>query len=375
MKNLGLYIHIPFCEQKCAYCDFCSNPSWLEKQGEYIEKMKQELMEYKLLFDEICFDTIFIGGGTPSTLGNGMIKKIIDLIKENFKISKTCEITIEVNPHSFTENKLKEYIDAKINRISMGIQTLNDDLLKLINRKQTKEDCITALNLLNKYNFKNFNVDIMLGLPSQTKDDALNDLHVLLKYNPTHISVYSLILEENTPLFKNKNQFDFALDEYVVDVYDEIHNELTKIQYNRYEISNYCLEGFECKHNLNYWETGEYIGVGLSAHSHINNIRYANTKVFDDYLTCSTFEEIRESETLTKLEQLNEFIMLSLRTQKGINIIKFKKKFKKNLLKDKKAEIQILLKNKFINLKGGHLKIDEKCFYLSNPIITKLMYD
>ena len=366
----SLYIHIPFCQQKCYYCDFCSFVCSDDTQQKYVDKLIEEI-KFKGTKEQL--KSVFIGGGTPSCLSENLIAKIMTAVSTYFEINETTEITIECNPNSLNEQKLKAYRCAGINRLSLGVQSLNDTILKTIGRIHTCKEFYNIAPLIQKY-FSNFNFDIMIGLPNQTNFDVVDTIKKLMQFSPTHISMYSLILEENTKLFNQvqNNEIKLPLNDDVVDQYIIGLNTLKEFGFYRYEISNFCKKGYESKHNLNYWECGEYYGVGVSAHSYLNNERFSNTNNLIDYTNCKNFEPIFK-EKLTSKELIEERIMLGLRTEKGLNIYRLKQDLNYDILKEKGDVIQNLLDNKFVKIEENHLKICEDKFYVSNSIIEKLI--
>ena len=325
MKEIGVYIHIPFCRQKCYYCDFCSLVSNEDIYKQYINCLLSEIENYKIKLinlphewheEKLIVKTIYIGGGTPSIINDEYIVDIIRKIKEKFTVDENAEITIEVNPGTITEKKLHSYYDAGINRISIGLQTTNDKLLKVIGRIHNFNEFENAYKLAKSVGFSNINVDLMIGLPTQTIVDVEQSLNQIINKNPKHISVYSLILEENTILEKKIRSGELVLpnenDERAM--YWKVKNILEKNGYSQYEISNFSLKGYESKHNTDCWNQKEYLGFGLAAHSYYNNIRFSNLCNLDDYLGnikkedfCSNIQihEVQKSE-----DKMNEYVIL-----------------------------------------------------------------
>ncbi len=334
----------------------------------YFDKLIKEIKTSRIT-DKIS--TIFIGGGTPSSIDCTHIGKIMKTIYQNFNVDKNAEITIESNPNSLTLNKIKHYKEFQINRISLGVQTTSNEILKSIGRIHTFADFQKSAKIISN-NFDNYNFDIMIGLPNQSMADVENTLTSVLKYNPPHISAYSLILEQNTLLAKMVDSGKTALpnDDTVVEQYNFVYDVLCQNNLPRYEISNFAKPNFECKHNQNYWTCGEYLGFGLSAHSYKNGIRFSNTNNINEYLngTTKSFEEI-----LSLQEQKEEMIMLALRTEQGLDVKKYNQKFNENLFYDKQKVIINLQKEKLIIVDGNILKIAPTAFYISNSIIEKLI--
>lgn len=280
--ELGIYIHIPFCMQKCFYCDFISFPNMKERHKQYIEKLIDEINKERELFNKYEVTTIYIGGGTPSLIESTYIEQILSNLKE--VISKDTEITIEVNPGTVTKRKLQIYKKAGINRLSIGLQTTNDKLLKSIGRIHTYSDFLNTSQMAIDIGFENINVDLMIGLPNQSINDIKESLQKVMNFQ--HISVYSLIVESGTEIEKMLEKGDIQLptEEEERMQYHYVKNVLENKGYKHYEISNFAIPGKCSKHNLNCWEQKEYIGFGISAHSYINKIRFSNTENIEKYL-------------------------------------------------------------------------------------------
>ena len=363
----SLYIHIPFCESKCYYCDFCSFKADDNIKNQYVAKL---LCEIDNLPENITLKSVFIGGGTPSLLDIELVKQIFTKIKSKFLLCDNCEITIECNPNSLTEDKMKAYKELGINRLSIGVQTLNDELLKEIGRVHTKQDFLEVAGLIPKY-FQNYNFDLMIGLPNQTKKDIESTIKECLSFNPTHISLYSLILEPNTKLEQQVKNGEVNLpnEDEVTILYDQARKLLEDLGFSRYEISNFCKQNFESVHNFHYWQSGEYYGVGLSAHSFINGVRYYNTSNMQDYIS-GNFEPIYKEE-LTTQEQITEHIMLELRTAKGLNHKNLKNKFNYDILLAKEEALKEIAS--FVEINDTFIKIKDDSFYVSDSIILKLL--
>ena len=374
-ENLSIYVHIPFCESKCFYCDFVSFKKTNEEKEFYVKNLINEIELNKT--DNFLVKTIFIGGGTPSCLDENQIAKILDALKNNFCIDKDCEITIEVNPNSFTEEKAEVYKKIGINRISVGLQSSNNKLLKKINRIHTKKDFIESVKLAKKFGIFNINADILLGLPNQTILDVKNTLRLLVKLDIPHISAYSLILEENTVLFNKVKNGEMKLpkEEKTIKMYDFCLKYLKKHGINRYEVSNFCKSGYECKHNLVYWNDENYLGLGLNSASKIRDERFENFADFNSYYDAIKLNEkpIKNKYKLSLSEKKEEFIMLGLRKESGIDLKKYNKNYGEDLLKIKKNEIDFLKNNGFIEISQNNLKATPLGFKVLNQIILNLV--
>ena len=399
MKELGIYIHIPFCVRKCYYCDFISYPDKLDYQKEYIEKIKQEIREEQEVFKDADITTIYIGGGTPSIIDS---KYIIEILEYLYKFigKKDREITIEINPGTINKTKLQDYKKAGINRISIGLQSSNDKILKTIGRIHNFEDFLKAYNLVVEEGFENINVDLMLGLPLQTIEDIKQSINEVLnlKLKPKHISIYSLIVEENTQLDKMLDEGKITLpnDEYERKEYAYTKNTLELNGYKHYEISNFAQEGYESKHNVNCWKQKEYIGLGVAAHSYINGIRFSNTTNLPKYLKNEKFEipnekEIEElkkkidkqnneyklplkigiktiHEIQNEEDMQNEYMILGLRMLEGVKISEFKQKFVENPIYLFRKELEKLVDEKLIEIDLDNIKLTRKGLDLANIV-------
>ena len=370
MKEIGIYIHIPFCIKKCEYCDFVSYCNKKEYVPQYINALKKEIKnninkEYKIT-------TIYIGGGTPSSIEENYIADIIETIKlnmneENLKDFENIEVTIEVNPGTVNKEKLQVYKKIGINRLSIGLQETHNELLKSIGRIHTYEEFINTYNLARKIGFNNINVDLMIALPNQTIQDIKENLEKITKLNPEHISVYSLILEEGTPFYNkyNENKIKLPDEELERNMYWYVKNTLENNGYMHYEISNFSKKGFESKHNMNCWNQEEYLGFGVAAHSYNNKIRYSNTNSIEEYIKGSN-KIIHEEQTLEDIQK--EYMLLGLRKIEGINIQKFKNKFAQNPIFIFKEQLNKLVDEELIIVDGNEIKLTNKGLDLANIV-------
>lgn len=370
MKKIGIYIHIPFCIKKCEYCDFVSYCNKKEYVPQYINALKKEIKnninkEYKIT-------TIYIGGGTPSSIEENYIADIIETIKlnmndEDLKNFENIEVTIEVNPGTVNKEKLQVYKKIGINRLSIGLQETHNELLKSIGRIHTYEEFINTYNLARKIGFNNINVDLMIALPNQTIQDIKENLEKITKLNPEHISVYSLILEEGTPFYNkyNENKIKLPDEELERNMYWYVKNTLENNGYMHYEISNFSKKGFESKHNMNCWNQEEYLGFGVAAHSYNNRIRYSNTNSIEEYIKGSN-KIIHEEQTLEDMQK--EYMLLGLRKIEGINIQKFKNKFAQNPIFIFKEQLNKLVNEELIIVDGNEIKLTNKGLDLANIV-------
>ena len=376
-KPMGLYIHIPFCNKKCDYCDFVSFSMNRKAQQLYLEALFTEIDLVKRKFNDNIFDTIFIGGGTPSIVYEGFIASLSRKLFSSFHFADKTEFTIEVNPSSFTREKFFEYVESGVNRISVGVQCIDEKLLRANGRIQTVDNIKETFEILSESRFPNVNGDVMIGLPGQTSKSVLDTIKFLVDHNVKHISTYSLQLERNTLLYNKlrKGRIKPVKEKSIVNVYTKLNKLLSKEGFKRYEVSNYAKPCFECEHNKKYWDGTNYLGLGVSAYSFIDNYRYYNTKRLDTYLDAMKEEKsaVYSKEYISNNERRTERLMLSLRTSKGLDLEKFKQDFNEDLLRSKSQQIRKLQELKMIEIKDGFMKITDEHFYVSNSIIVELM--
>lgn len=357
---LGVYIHIPFCTHICNYCDFCKvyyKTGYAEK---YLESLEQEI---KTRYKNELIDTIYIGGGTPSSLNEEELKKLFNIIKL-FKLKDNYEFTIECNIENITEDKLKIFKENKVNRLSFGVESFNQDILNILGRHHNKEETINKINLSKKY-FSNINIDLIYGVNNNI-DIVKKDIETFLSLNINHISCYSLILEENTKLYIDKHEYiDEDTDKLM---FDTINKELTNNGYIHYEISNYSKKGYESIHNKNYWLNGNYYGFGLGSVSYLDNYRISNTKNINKYLNNNYLDHKDYEDINTRKE--NDLI-LGLRLIKGIDYQMFNQKYNDDLLN--KELIQELIQDNLLEINNNYLKCNNKYIYLLNDILVKII--
>lgn len=367
MKNLGLYIHIPYCKSKCYYCDFCS-VKYIGQADRYMERLTEESRFVSRFLNDFSVDTVFIGGGTPTILPNGMLKKTFCEIVKNFN-NDIVEFTVEANPDTVTEEKLTELRETGVNRLSIGIQTLNDKILQALNRPHGSIDAINAIRLAGKY-FDNLSADIMLGLPEQSFEDIEYTVNTLIKSNVKHISCYTLQLEEKTVLKKMAEEKKIIIpsDDEAFEMYDYAYKLLKKHGFYRYEISNFALEGYECRHNYAYWTGKDYLGLGAAAHSLIDNTRFNNTDNISRYISKEKYQNITR---LTLEELMFEAVMLGFRTASGIDLKAFSEKF--HIEFTAKYANQLEKMKNYLNITATKAAIKEEYFEISNAIILEFM--
>ena len=404
-RELGIYIHIPFCKHKCYYCDFVSFSNKQNLVKSYIEAIKTEINEYfnhKKILENFNVTTIYIGGGTPSCIDSKYILEVLELLKNKLKKNQTkfedMEITIEVNPGTVDREKIEMYKKAGVNRLSIGLQSTNNKILKEIGRIHTFENFLETYNMASQIGFDNINVDLMIGLPDQTIEDVKESLNQITKLHPvpTHISVYSLIIEEGTVIEKliRENKLKEMDEELERNMYWYVKNTLELNGYEHYEISNFAKTGKASKHNTNCWLQKEYIGIGAAAHSYLNSVRYANTteieqyiirmkqldkQVIEDVLNLSDnsietnlkekikpIYEIEEVQTVE--DKKKEYMLLGLRKLEGVQISKFKEKYVDNPIFLFRKELEKMVKEDLINIDGDYIKLTNKGLDLANLV-------
>ena len=380
-KELELYIHIPFCVRKCAYCDFLSGPSDDVTIQNYVEALCQEIRANAESAKEYEVTTIFFGGGTPSILSGEQMAYIFMNLRNVFEIAENAEITTEANPGTVSREKLCAYRDAGINRISFGLQSANNEDLKLLGRIHTYEEFLESYQLARTCGFDNINVDLISAIPRQTLSTWEESLIKIIELNPEHISAYSLIIEEGTPFARlygegTEGEKELPSEEEEREIYKRTEELLNKAGYERYEISNYAKPGKECKHNLGYWERKNYLGLGLGASSLMENERFHNIKGLNEYIrTSSMLEVIREDmETLDKTAQMEEFVFLGMRKMKGISLKEFQEEFGKEFLDVYGENIRAMEEQELVEIKKGYLKLTKAGIDVSNYVFAEILF-
>ena len=376
MNSVGIYIHIPFCKQKCKYCDFTSFACKEDIYDEYFKCLKKEISEKsdELDNENIEIDTIYIGGGTPSIVPTEYIEDIINLIYEKYNVSKIAEITIEANPGTIDKDKLEKYIEAGINRLSIGLQSTNDKLLKMLGRIHTYCEFEEVYKTARQVGFKNINVDLMIGLPNQTMKNVQESLEEIIKKSPEHISVYSLIVEENTKMFDliESGELELPNENLEREMYWEVKNVLQENGYCHYEISNFAKKGFESKHNSNCWKQHSYLGFGVAAHSYYDGIRYSNITDLKTYIenfqNGESVYNIIFHEKQSKEQMMKEYMLLGLRKISGVKISEFKEKFVDNPIYYFREQLNKLVKQNLLEVSEDSIYLTNKGLDLANVV-------
>jgi len=376
MKQTALYIHIPFCKHKCIYCDFYSIIT-TDNINPFLSALKKEIETYSKNFSkDRIITSIFFGGGTPSLMDTGYLNEVLNRINKCFTVADDVETTIETNPGTISFEKLKEFKYIGFNRISIGVQSFNEDELKFLTRIHSKEAAVKTVEDANNAGFENINIDLIFNLPKQTKEIWMNNLEQAVSLPITHLSAYSLILERGTIL--NKMVLDGKVtlqdSDYDADLYSSTIEFLTNQGYTQYEISNFCKDGFECRHNNSYWHYRDYLSFGTAAHSFANGKRWWNFSSLKKYISeinnCGS--AVRNYEVLTKEQKLNEYVMLSLRSS-GLNKKEFREKFGGEWLKEKEDYFLILIEKDFIESNSETIKLTNRGYAVCDEILKNLL--
>lgn len=378
-KDLGLYIHIPFCIKKCAYCDFLSWSGDKDQKEEYVRDLEQEIRSYKTFAADYQVSTVYFGGGTPSILETGQIERIMGTLRQTFRIEKKAEITLEMNPGTARKEKLKVYRQLGINRLSIGIQSVKNENLKLLGRIHTYEDFLESYHMARKAGFDNISGDLISSLPGQTLEEWKEELEILIRTPLEHLSVYQLIIEEGTEFYERYGEHEELLpdEETSREIYLWTGEYLENQGFRQYEISNYARAGKESRHNLRYWERKDYLGLGLGAASMIRNMRMSNTRDWEKYRTgCRDPRKIREEvEFLEEPRQIEEFMFLGLRKTRGVSRKEFRRTFGKDLDLIYEKTLKKYLENGMLQESGDRIFLSEEGILLSNQIFADFLFD
>lgn len=382
-QNLQLYLHIPFCVRKCAYCDFLSGPAGAKEIQHYVDAMIQEIKSYRDTYDGYEVSTVFLGGGTPSILTEVQMEGVFSALYDTFQIRDDAEISIEVNPGTVTREKLQTYQKVGINRLSIGLQSANDEELKLLGRIHTMQDFYDTYQMARETGFTNINVDLISAIPGQTPESWKRTLQTVTDLNPEHISAYSLIVEEGTPFYemyaKEEGKAQLPSEEDERKIYKETLTFLKKLGYERYEISNYAKSGYACRHNEGYWQRGNYLGIGVGASSLIGNERFQHIAERDAYMELVRAKQfdaiVEEREILTTEAQMEEFMFLGLREMKGVSKMKFQELFRGDIDVVYGEVIQSLQAEGLLEVSGDTIQLTERGIDISNYVMSEFLFD
>lgn len=362
MRKLEIYIHIPFCISKCKYCDFLSGPASKAQRQKYVEDLCSRIRKWKEAAKEFLVVSIFIGGGTPSILEPEQTRSIFEALRETFEIASDAEITTEMNPGTVTEEKLRTYAELGINRLSIGLQTTDNEELKCLGRIHTYEDFLLTYQMAREAGFQNINIDLMTAIPHQTMESYEDTLERIVALNPEHISAYSLIIEEGTPFYERygegRHSEELPDEDTERRMYVRTKEILKAHGYERYEISNYAKRGYECRHNLGYWDRTEYLGIGDGAASLMDHKRW---------------NQDEEPVELTRQEEIEEFMFLGLRKIKGVSRKTFRETFGEDMDVYYGELLEKLVKEKLIIASGDRIALTDRGIDVSNYVLSQFL--
>lgn len=374
MRELSIYIHIPFCVRKCLYCDFLSAPAHDGEVENYVNLLLREIEEQSIFYGDHRVISIFLGGGTPSLLPAGETGRILERVRERFAVAEDAEITIECNPGTVTAEKLVDYITYGINRLSIGLQSTEDEELKRIGRIHDYDTFLETYRLAREAGFGNINIDLMAGLPGQSIESYRKTLERVVLLAPEHISAYSLILEEGTPLYVNRESYTFPDEDEDREMYELTEKVLGQAGFWRYEISNYAKAGRECRHNKVYWRRGDYAGFGLGASSMVGNVRWKNPDGYADYAACVERTGRCEVQPLTVQEQMEEFMFLGLRLTEGVDLGEFRRYFGKSADEIYGKQIRTFTGQRLMEREGERLRLTPRGIDVSNTVFAAFLF-
>ena len=381
---MELYIHIPFCVKKCDYCDFLSFAADEQTQKSYVAALQKELAFYGAKYKDRRITTIFIGGGTPSWLKEDYMQAIMETVYHYFSVEQDAEITIECNPGTITEHKIEVYRRIGINRLSIGLQSVHNEELKILGRIHTFEQFLKTYDMARKHGFSNINIDLMSSLPGQTPEIFCDSLYQVLKLKPEHISVYSLIIEKGTPFYE-LYRFDavrqaagmqtesLPTEEEEYQTTKMTQHILKEAGYHWYEISNFAKPGYECRHNIGYWKRVDYLGVGLGASSLIDNVRYSNTRDLYTYLSVPADSLHETAAQITRNEQMEEFMFLGLRMRDGFYRDEFTQAFGIPIEAVYGDALNHLQQEELLLKREGRIYLTDKGMDLNNYVVAQFM--
>lgn len=378
-KELGLYVHIPFCVKKCGYCDFLSWCGTSEEKETYVQALLKEIESYREFARGYRVSTVFVGGGTPSVLEAGQMERVLGNIQEVFELEKKPEITLEMNPGTVTEEKLQCYKENGVNRLSIGLQSVKNEKLEVLGRIHSYEEFLESYELARKAGFTNISVDLISSIPGQKLEEWKEELAALSALSPEHISVYQLIIEAETPFYEKYAEHEELLpdEEESREIYLWTGSFLKEQGYEQYEISNYAKPGKESRHNLKYWERGDYLGLGLGAASMVRNIRMSNTKDMKTYLErCGQPKTMREDvQFLEEARQMEEFMFLGLRKTRGVSRKEFRRIFGQEMDMVYEKALHKCLENGMLKKHKDRVYLSEEGVLLSNAVLSEFLFD
>lgn len=372
LDTLGLYIHIPFCKQKCNYCDFCSFPGIdKETRRRYLAALEEEIRSCAETAKGRTADSVFLGGGTPSLLTPRELCRLFTVLRESFDISPDAEITAEMNPGTVDRELIASFCEAGGNRVSLGLQSVHEAELRFLGRIHTYRDFLAAYRTVTDGGIDNVGVDLMYAFPTQTEASFRETLTEVIALAPAHISAYALIVEEGTPFGDRRASLVMPSEEEELLMYDAARSLLSAAGYRHYEVSNYAKPGFESRHNLRYWQDREYLGFGLAAHSYFEGVRSFNTSRMAEYL--ADRRAFAGAHALREEEVAFEYAMLALRTADGIDLAAYESRFGRSFLSGKEPLVSRLEAAGYLTLSDGRLAFTERGFYVGNSLSAELL--
>ncbi len=377
-SRLGIYIHIPFCKSKCAYCDFYSfSPRDGRVYAAYTDALIKHISDYRIAGGDYAPDTVYIGGGTPTVLPEEDMLRLLRAVKSTFRLTKNAEYTMECNPATVDLSTLKKYRKMGVNRISIGLQSAHDGELRALGRIHTRAEFEESYKIIREAKFDNVSIDLMYGIPYQTLDSWLATLRYVISLRPEHISLYNLKLEEGTPLYSVAPTLPRADDETEFAMYSSAIDLLAAHGYRQYEISNFSREGYESRHNLKYWCCEEYLGFGPGAHSYFKDIRFSYKRDISNYIKCnlgqSTDEMTDEYEQIPLRERMGEYIMLRMRLNDGIDSRKFLSLFGKDFGMTYGGRLEKYIRGGLVVHQGGRYFFTRQGMFVSNYILSDIL--
>ena len=370
-KTLGLYLHIPFCVQKCLYCDFCSFAGSLGKVSDYIHRLCFDIGEYGEKCGDYEVDTVYFGGGTPTLLPIKELDKIFDAVSHNFKIKDNAEISAECNPATADLDYFKSMRSIGINRLSIGLQSTHDNELRALGRIHTYSDFLDTYKNARSAGFDNISADLMYGIPEQTYESFSDTLKALVSISPEHISSYGLKIEDGTPFGKIKNKLVLPDEDTEYDMYRLLSHYLLGNGYAKYEISNFSQKGRESRHNVKYWRGDDYIGIGVAAHSYFEGVRFSNSRDFEAYINNADITDSKRE--ITPNERQTEFVMLGMRLSCGVNKSEFFARFGVSFFECYGERIKKYIDNGYVVDNGDNIFFTDKGFFVSNYILSDIL--
>ena len=381
-RPLAVYIHLPFCVQKCLYCDFASGPATTDEIAAYMRLLTKEIRSFEAIGSLYRVETVFFGGGTPSVVAPFYIAQLLNQLRGEYEFAPDPEITIEANPGTLSAEKLVTYREAGVNRLSLGLQSVHESELKLLGRIHSFEDFLESFDLARQAGFKNINVDLMSALPKQTLGKWKKTLETVAELNPEHISAYALSIEEGTPFYDRYaegriGRLDLPGEELDRAMYHFTKEYLAGSGYYRYEFSNYAKKGFESRHNMTYWTLGDYVGFGRAAHSYLQGRRFANPPEKDAYPEASrtAYQRFRATAPQSEKEAMEEYMFLGLRTSRGVSREDFQKRFGKPFPKQYEKELLELYRQDLVEQAGGRIWLTDAGIDVSNIILARFLFD